>query len=69
MPRRFYLCREPDATMRHAARFCSLGPLSERPIAPPCDRRSRGGPSERLVVVDLVVDRVAATPDNTPGEP
>jgi hypothetical protein len=49
MTRRLYLCRDPDASIRHAARFCSLGPLSAAgPIALPAiveRRASRASPS------------------------
>jgi hypothetical protein len=62
-----YVWREPDASIRHTARFCSLGPPpAAGPVATPLDRVTPGESSERFPHVDLVARRRRAPP---PGEP
>jgi hypothetical protein len=61
--RTLYLWREPDASIRHTARFCSLGPLpAASPISTPRDRVTPGESSERFPPSILARAEAAPSP-------
>ena len=45
-----YVWREPDVSIRHTSRFCSLGPPpAAGPVSTPLDRVTPGESSERFL--------------------
>ena len=59
--RRLYVWQEPDASIRHTARLCSLGPPAAGPVSTPLDRVTPGESSERF-------PRTQVTPMNLQAE-
>lgn len=64
---RLYVWREPGTSIRHTARFCSLGPPpAAGPLSIPRESVTPGESSERFSQVNLVARRRRAPP---PGKP